>query len=429
MKIKFSDDLKKYLESNPALSNSIRTTIREIEKDERLRLKSKIKIKKMNNFKKYLDSFNWYELSNEELLDSTPPAFLSPEYPSNYETQFGKIPSIFLRITDKILPHSKFKAFQKYLSSEGFKLLECGYESFKYVHYDKKIVIAGESTKEKVVEEEDVEDYDCGIVYDPLSNCDGEEIFITLLPTVENRKFIEKVIKKMNVYLVDVSKQVDKFYMIAQNQKGLFTQKTNFKAIKIKDDRYDLFYGEKFPHEKMCKFVTDTTDNLMLIHGDPGTGKSNYIKHLITNSKKKVIYIPPSMLSVISSPGFVTFMMENKNSILLIEDAEEVLSIDRNSATNNLLGLTDGFLKDALGLKVIATFNCNIGKIDPALMRKGRMYLEYKFDKLTVDECRNLATFLKVERDVIDPMTLAEFFNVEENTTENSFEERRIGFV
>lgn len=386
---------------------------------------------KMNNLKKYLDSFNWYDMPNEKLLEITPEAKLRPEYPSNFETQFGKIPSVFLRITDKILPHDKFKAFQKYLTSEGFSLLEAGYESFKYVHYDRKIVMNGDATREKPKEDDDEEDEvdDEGNIYRISRTCEPEELFITLLPTTENRKFIENVIKKIMKYLIDVSKQVDKFYMIAQNQKGLFTQKTNFKSISIKNDRYDMFYGEKFPHEKMHKFVTDVTDNLMLIHGDPGTGKSNYIKHLITNSKKKVIYIPPSMLSVISSPNFVTFMMENKNSILLIEDAEEVLSVDRNSATNNLLGLTDGFLKDALGLKVIATFNCNIGKIDPALMRKGRMYLEYKFDRLTVDECRNLATFLKIEREVKDPMTLAEFFNVEENTVDNSFEERRIGFM
>ncbi len=171
------------------------------------------------------------------------------------------------------------------------------------------------------------------------------------------------------------------------------------------------------------------TDNLMLLHGDPGTGKSNYIKHIITNSSKKVIYIPPSMLSVISSPDFVTFVMENKNSIILIEDAEEILTSDRNAATNNLLGLTDGFLKDALNLKIICTFNCDLKKIDDALMRKGRMYFQYKFDKLTIDECDDLATFMGLDRKVSEPSTLAEFFNIEDNSIENAFEQRRIGFV
>jgi SpoVK/Ycf46/Vps4 family AAA+-type ATPase len=273
---------------------------------------------------------------------------------------------------------------------------------------------------------DDEDDEDEG--YSVVSN--EEIIYISILPTVENRKYIEQVIKKINTFLTDVSREVDKFYLIAQNQNGLFTQKTKFKSIPIKDERYDLFYGEKFPHEKMKRFIEEETENLMLLHGDPGTGKSNYIKHIITNSKKKVIYIAPSMLSVISSPQFVTFMMKNKDSILLIEDAEEVLSIDRNSATNNLLGLTDGFLKDSLGLKVIATFNCDIGRIDPALMRKGRMYLEYKFDKLTIEECENLMKFLNIPRTIKEPMTLAELFNEEDNHAEsNSFEERRIGFV
>ncbi len=217
--------------------------------------------------------------------------------------------------------------------------------------------------------------------------------------------------------------------MIAQNGRGLFTQKTKFKSIPIKDNRFDIFYGKNFPHETLLKFVNEETDNLMLLHGDPGTGKSNYIKHIITNSSKKVIYIPPSMLSVISSPDFVTFVMENKNSIILIEDAEEILTSDRNAATNNLLGLTDGFLKDALNLKIICTFNCDLKKIDDALMRKGRMYFQYKFDKLTIDECDDLSEFMGLDRKVKEPSTLAEFFNIEDNSIENSLEQRRIGFA
>jgi len=391
------------------------------------KLLEKTKNKKMSNLKKYLDGFYWYDETNEDLISRTPNAKIQPEYPSSYQMYFGTAPVVFLRITDKILPINKFKLFEKFLINEGFDISECGKESFKYVNFEKRIVINGDVFSDKKKEEDD--DDEEGEDY-AISSCDSEVIFISVLPTKTNRVFIERVIKKLNTFLIDVAKQVDKFYLIAQNQQGLFTQKTKFKSIPIKDERYDLFYGKRFPHDKMKKFIDDETDNLMLLHGDPGTGKSNVIKHLITNSKKKVIYIAPSMLSVISSPGFVTFMMKNKNSILLIEDAEEVLSIDRNSATNNLLGLTDGFLKDSLGLKVIATFNCDIGRIDPALMRKGRMFLEYHFDKLTIDECKELGTYLNITRPIDEPMTLAEFFNEEDNHVEsNSFEERRIGFV
>jgi hypothetical protein len=382
----------------------------------------------MKNLKKYLDGFYWYEKSNDELFTSRATPLTNIDYPSTYQTYFGLSPVLFLRIVEKYLPQNKIKKFENYIISEGFDVIERGVDSFKYVHHKRKIVISGDTTNQTDIDEED--DDGNGGEYPPLTIGSKEDtIFISCLPTIENKIFIENFIKSLNKFLIDVSKDSNKFYLIAQNQSGLFTQKTKFKSIPIKGNRYDLFYGEKFPHEKMKRFIETETENLMLLHGDPGTGKSNYIKHIITNSKKKVIYIAPSMLSVISSPQFVTFMMNNKDSILLIEDAEEVLSIQRNSATNNLLGLTDGFLKDSLGLKVIATFNCDIGQIDPALMRKGRMFLEYKFSELSIDECEKLANHLEVDRPITEPMTLAEFFNVEDNHIENSFESRKIGFI
>ena len=217
--------------------------------------------------------------------------------------------------------------------------------------------------------------------------------------------------------------------MIAQGQDGLYNEEAGYKSKPLKNDRFDLYYGEKFPHKTFLKFMDEETDNLLLLHGDPGTGKSNFIKHLISETEKTVIYIPPSMLGVISQPSFVSYMLSNKDSILLIEDAEEILSIDRNSATNNLLGLTDGFLKDSLNLKIICTFNCDIGKIDPALLRKGRLYFEYKFDKLTIAEGQKLADHCNLGVTITDNMTLADIFNLDKKVNqENSFEERIIGF-
>lgn len=394
-------------------------------KESTKKILQQLKMNRKNHKRKCSDEYYWYDITNEELLKRTPKAEINPDYLSNYQTHFGVLPVNYVSVVDKILPIHNLKKIEKIFFSNGFDLVEGGHSSMKLVHYDRKIYISCDITIPNP-NEDDEDDEDGNTAYPTGQN---ESIYISTLPTRENSEFLNGIFKKIGKYLIDVAKQADKFYMIAQNAKGLFTQRTKFKAIPIKDDRYDLFYGEKFPHEKMMKFISEPTEHLLLLHGDPGTGKSNYIKHMITNAQKKVIYIPPSMLSVISSPGFITFMMENKDSILLIEDAEEVLSVDRNSATNNLLGLTDGFLKDALNLKIIATFNCEIGKIDPALMRKGRMYLEYKFDKLSIDDCVKLSQFLNFSREINEPMTLAEFFNTEDNHFDNSLEKRRIGFL
>jgi hypothetical protein len=173
----------------------------------------------------------------------------------------------------------------------------------------------------------------------------------------------------------------------------------------------------------------DNTESLLLLHGDPGAGKSNMLKNLILETDEDVIYVPPSMVSVISSPDFISFMIKNKKNFLIIEDAEEILSVDRNSGTNNLLSICDGFLKDALQMKIICTFNCDLNKIDPALLRKGRLFFEYKFGALSKEEVQDLSNFCNLGLKVDKEMTLAEIFNSEKDVSiENSFEERRIGF-
>lgn len=389
------------------------------------------------NLKKYLDSFYWYKLTPDELCGKFEPYQVVPEYPSEYQTFFGNVPTVSLRIIEKRLVVSNMPKVEKLLNDNGFLMTRRTFHSYSYVHMQRRIVIGGDCSENENYldggENFGKTNHRTVINFsedDDSENLSADELYITVLPTEDNKKFLTKLIKDLFKYLIDVGQSEDKFYVIAQSQRGLHTKRTNFKALPIKDNRFDLFYGKNFPHEKMQKFVSEETENLMLLHGDPGTGKSNYIKHLITNSEKKVIYIPPTMLGVISSPDFITFMMEEKNSILLIEDAEEVLSKNRNSATNNLLGLTDGFLKDSLNLKVIATFNCDVGDIDEALMRKGRLYYEYKFDTLSEEECKELLEFVgRTDIPVDGEKTLAELFNPEENSASGINTKKGMGFL
>lgn len=234
--------------------------------------------------------------------------------------------------------------------------------------------------------------------------------------------------------LKDVEKVDPKnaFYMIASSAAGLKKIPAECKPKPIKDDRFDLYYGKSFPINILKDFMqNEQSQNLMLLHGDPGTGKSNMIRHLIQHSDRNIIYIPPSMAASISQPSFIEFIMENRKSILLIEDAEEILSKDRNAATNNLLGLTDGFLKDALDLKIIATFNKDINDIDSALRRPGRLFFEYKFNKLSGNEVQDLCDFVEIdipEKDITD-MTLAEIFGYGQVIRQDtSLNQRSIGF-
>ena len=147
----------------------------------------------------------------------------------------------------------------------------------------------------------------------------------------------------------------------------------------------------------------DDESGLLILHGDKGTGKSTYIRHLISaNPEKKFVYIPANLLGMLSQPNFSTFLMTLQNHIIILEDCEEAIK-DRKSngtpaAVSLLLNLTDGLLSDGLGLKFICTFNDDVKNIDAALLRKGRLISKYEFKPLNAEKANALLEELYGEK-------------------------------
>jgi len=352
----------------------------------------------------------------------------SSEYPQEFEQKYGNISHVSLAIDDYIFDKHQIEKIHDFLRKWGFDVTQ----QFKINEYNTGYYFCDDLTlmiratfgmPEDKVEKDDND-------LEELSP--SGSITISFSPMIKNRRRIEEFLKDfVDGEFLFLPTSEKNFYMIAQTQHGLTKQKTSFANIEIKDNRYDIYYGSKFPYDKFKKFMKDeNTESLLLLHGPPGGGKSNLLKNLIMEAEEDVIYVPPSMVSVISSPGFISFMLQNKKNFLIIEDAEEILSVDRNSGTNNLLSICDGFLKDALQMKVICTFNCDLKKIDAALLRKGRLYFEYKVSSLSIEEGQRLADFCDISVKIDKEMTLSEIFNHRKNTSvENSFEERTIGFL
>lgn len=246
-----------------------------------------------------------------------------------------------------------------------------------------------------------------------------------------NLTFVKKLLKRF--YRSKASKNQQFYYKIAHNFNGFYLQESNVKKVKNFD--INALYNDDFPHEdeKISEFINDPErSGLILLHGEKGTGKTTYIRHLIeVNTDKKFIFIPPSLVSLISSPDFTSFLSTIKGSILILEDCEDVLQLYGNRRTSEaatLLNLTDGLLADELEIKVICTFNANIKEIDSAMLRKGRLVSKYEFKALSVEKSRQLlknkyGDSISEEEisKIVNPMTLADIFNY----TEDSYEKER----
>lgn len=205
----------------------------------------------------------------------------------------------------------------------------------------------------------------------------------------------------------------------------------------VPDMDLKLNYGEDFlkVHDLIVRRLNAPNDKgIILFHGEPGTGKTSYLKYLtrvITN--KEILFVPPSMAESIAEPSIIPFLMEHKNSILIIEDAERVIS-DREVgngspiAVSNLLNLTDGILGSCLNIQIIATFNMKREKIDQALLRKGRLIAEHKFDPLSVDNANALLKHIGKDTVVDKPMVLADIYNIDEEQYKVNNDNKKIGF-
>ena len=191
-------------------------------------------------------------------------------------------------------------------------------------------------------------------------------------------------------------------------------------------------YNDNLPYKEITEFIEDENrSGLVIFRGEPGTGKTYFIRHLISNFRKySYIVLSEACLGFINDPTFLKLLMDNENSIVILEDCERVLK-ERNKNTNEListlLNLTDGLLGDAIKVRFICSFNTKLENVDPALLRKGRLVLDYEFGKLS--EEKTFALGKKLGKDIPEKteMSLADIYNFEKKTNYRK-EKRKIGF-
>ena len=262
-------------------------------------------------------------------------------------------------------------------------------------------------------------------------NLDDEEVCIAFAP--ENEAKAQTWIDWSKTFTLRKKSTINEICLVTQSTEGLRTT-----AIKIKKPKLNLTqnYNDDIveTHKSMVKKLREKDANgLFLFHGLPGTGKSTYIKFLIHHLNKKVIFMSPKLAGNLDAPELMSFLIRNSDSVIVIEDAEELITArdgGRNSSISTLLNLTDGLLGECLSIQVIATFNTQIANIDKALLRKGRLQTLYHFSELSIAKSNALLQEIGVTNYYTNKaMTLAEIYNTKEEAYQFKNERVAIGFI
>ncbi|SFE26017.1 ATPase family associated with various cellular activities (AAA) [Chitinophaga sp. CF118] len=241
--------------------------------------------------------------------------------------------------------------------------------------------------------------------------------------------FIKEVTILVRKYRERQKRKQYEINLITMGEKGLVLKSMEFKKTKLD---LALYYEDDFiAIDQLIYKRLNTNDDkgIVLLHGIPGSGKTTYLRYLIGRLKKRVLFLSPAVAGNIMQPDFIDLLIDNPNTILIIEDAENII-MDRkttgNSSVSNLLNLSDGLLADCMNVQVVCTFNSDLSQVDSALLRKGRLIAKYEFGKLSVPKAQFLSGKQGFNTVIQHPMTIAEVMNQHEPSFEK--QEIPIGF-
>ena len=249
----------------------------------------------------------------------------------------------------------------------------------------------------------------------------------------DNPKTKEHLNSLFSEYIEKFISKESKVSILLKTQIGLEIKTHSIKPYRID---FETMYNDDFfeIHSRVKNALTNDNKGVVLFHGIAGSGKTNYIKWLTSQiPNKKFIFVPTTMIGSLTDPAFISLLIGNKNSVLVLEDCENYIA-ERTAFNSNtdvvssILNIADGMLSDVLECQLIRTFNSDISKIDSALLRKGRLIAEYKFKELTVEKC--IKYLQSTDRNfVVDkPYSLAELTNIDIKELKEQNKQTKIGF-
>jgi len=189
-------------------------------------------------------------------------------------------------------------------------------------------------------------------------------------------------------------------------------------------EMYPFLKGESL--EDYYDRYMESSANILLLIGPPGTGKTTFIRGLLAHRNCSAIVTYDA--GILEKDGFFARFIEDDAEVMVLEDSDAFLKSrsDGNTMMHRFLNVGDG-LVTTKGKKMIFSTNLpSIRDIDSALVRPGRCFDIVTFDSLNYGQATDLAKKLNVSLpEIKDSYSIAEVFNEQQHKPK----ERKVGFI
>jgi len=249
---------------------------------------------------------------------------------------------------------------------------------------------------------------------------EAEDFFNKFLTTWETIERPYKKDKKKVAYLWEARKNP------ISGEVGLHERKTermdSFISMDL-DRQYPKqsisFGGTKYnniPMSKVAELVELMLQNgqNVFLQGDPGSGKSAFMKHIIANmstkQENKVINIPPNISADVGSDSFIKVKAQlddivegsapNERVVVAIDEADNLIERHQDAQGREIKNPNTSVMMDMLdgvgtGAGTIIAFNYDLDQVASPFKRAGRMHLVLHFHALNDEKARELARHLE----------------------------------
>lgn len=164
------------------------------------------------------------------------------------------------------------------------------------------------------------------------------------------------------------------------------------KVRQMTEDHQPLANNEFYPWleggiDAFVKAYRESKASVLLLVGDPGTGKSTFLRTLLFRMQYSSIGLANNE-NCLHHPGLVPWMEAlGECSLIAVEDADSLVEArsEGNKQMSAVLNFADGVYSNRDKL-VISTNLSNTKKIDEALIRPGRAFQILTFRLLTAEE-------------------------------------------
>lgn len=172
-----------------------------------------------------------------------------------------------------------------------------------------------------------------------------------------------------------------------------------YNSIHLNKEKFnDIIEGlhQKIDIDKLIVSYQKSAENILILFGEPGTGKTTIIRQFIiqfakaSNFNPKIYYTKDS--EVLKKDLFWNMMLSDEPDLLILDDLDDELQPRKagndNAIVNKLLSVSDGIFK--INTKIIITTNKGHQNIDSAIIRPGRCFDILNIPVLSNEEARHV---------------------------------------